>query len=193
MSKAAFPITIAIALLLSVFCCRGPQMPAAASAVSPVSAAVPISPRAEDGPNGAELLRCLRELTAWPEATAGSSLRLALLLAELSDWAEADGSGLIDADSVLLSCLQELSASERALLLPRLEILRAFCASLTPQQLRAMQYDAGREDPPVMDPGRLDGLLRRLMETAAGMSMQKKPGKMNIHCGCHCRQDKSLL
>ena len=191
MRKDVFPFVLIIALLLSGFFISEPETPSAYAAVTPVPAAVSVVEGPESAADGEELIRCLRNIGSWPESAAGSSLRLALLTAELADWAEANPGGWRSAEAKALSYLRGLSDSEREALLRHLTQLRELAASKKFLELLA---DAGRENaPPLQTNGPLFDLLDGIADAAASMSIQNPPEKMNIHCGCRCRQEKSLL
>ena len=193
MRKNALPVVLTIALLLSGIRCRQTRLPAARCAPPPARAAsAAVEEAAAAGGEG--LLRCLRELAEWPEATAGSSLRLALILGGFADLAAADPGGSPAAAAELPSFMHALPDSERGLLLYRLSLLRDFCASLSPRQIQGILRDAGREEVPSdAELRRLQAYLEEILEAMERMSIHEQPEKMNIHCGCRCRREKSLL
>ena len=128
------------------------------------------------------------------EAAAGSSFRLALLAAELADWAAGNTGDSPSAEAELLSYLRGLDNTERTVLIRHLTLLCDFCASLTPRQYRELLGDAGMDAvSSIPEIGSLVGLLRGIAHAAASMSIQNQPEKVNIHRGVRCRPEKSLL
>ena len=66
--------------------------------------------------------------------------------------------------------------------------------SLSPRQIQGILRDAGREEVPSdAELRRLQAYLEEILEAMERMSIHEQPEKMNIHCGCRCRREKSLL
>lgn len=179
MNKDCIPIIQILAMLLVALMFGKSSTTAAQTSPTPKPLVaileLPYSDRPSDI-NG--LVEWLEKAAAWPEAAAGSSLRLALLAAELADWAAGNPDVSPAVKAELLSYLCSLNEQERADLIRHLSLLRGFCASLTPRQYREILEDAGMDAASaVPEIGSLSRLLQEISDAAASMSIQSLAGK----------------
>ena len=179
MNKNCIPIVQILAMLLAALM-LGKASPTAAQSrpVPTLRIAAAEVPDPERSSDIHALIYWLEKAAAWPEAAAGSSLRLALLAAELSDWAAGNALASPSAEAELLSFLHGLNDADRAVLIRHIAILRDFCASLTPRQYRDLLVDAGMDAVyPVPEIGSLTGLLQGIADAAVSVSIQNRPEK----------------
>ena len=195
MNKDCIPIVQILAMVL-VALMLGKSSPTAAQTSTTPTTQIAVSevPDAGRSSDIRGLIDWLEKAAAWPEAAAGSSFRLALLAAELADWAAGNTGDSPSAEAELLSYLRGLDDTERTVLIRHIELLSDFCSSLTPRQYRELLGDAGMDAvSSIPEIGSLVGLLRGIAHAAASMSIQNQPEKVNIHRGVRCRPEKSLL